>query len=279
MHPRSLLTVTATSALIFFHPISLFARSGAYVYVSSQETVAGSGTTYPRYNTNPAVLQPASDSFAYDGTVLDVRASASLGVNRLYEEINVSRYTDTSDYGFVAAESFWADDLTIGKTGQAGAGTFSASVRVVGTFLETVRVVGDQIQFGASLELNRATTGLSFNENNMPASVDQLLTLTNVSFTFGTPFEINVLLSLSAGKNGGFLPSGSARFVGDLGNSITWEGVSEVRDAQGNLVTGFTANGSSGTDYTQPIPEPATGSLLALGLCAFGARRRTAGRH
>lgn len=65
----------------------------------------------------------------------------------------------------------------------------------------------------------------------------------------------------------------------DLGNSITWGGISELRDANGQLVSNFAAiSATSGFDYRSAyvsvVPE-APGSLMLLaGLAMLGVARR-----
>lgn len=57
----------------------------------------------------------------------------------------------------------------------------------------------------------------------------------------------------------------------DFSSTLTLAGI-EVRDANGNLVSGWTVTSDSGTVY--PVPEPATFAILAGGLLALRRRRR-----
>jgi hypothetical protein len=109
-----------------------------------------------------------------------------------------------------------------------------------------------------------------------------------VHFTYGTP--IDVFLSFySEGRAAaqsndesdtvGGLPA-TATLVSDFGNTITWAGVADLNDADGNAVADFTAYSGSGEDFrfaiaAPPVPEPATGLLWAAGLMtlALGVRR------
>ncbi|MBX3740306.1 MAG: PEP-CTERM sorting domain-containing protein [Akkermansiaceae bacterium] len=57
----------------------------------------------------------------------------------------------------------------------------------------------------------------------------------------------------------------------DFSNTVTLVGM-ELRDGNGNLVTGWSLNAASGTTY--PIPEPSALVLSALGTLALAGRRR-----
>jgi hypothetical protein len=59
------------------------------------------------------------------------------------------------------------------------------------------------------------------------------------------------------------------------GGSVTWGGITGV-EVGGNPVGGYTVESASGTDWTQPVPEPAAGAAtIATGLAtaALGTRR------
>ena len=114
-----------------------------------------------------------------------------------------------------------------------------------------------------------------------------------VDFVFGTPFAYGIRLETSGGSYAlsltdfgaglGGQPAVST-MVSDFGNTITWAGVSDLLDAEGNAVTDFTAFSSSGTDFRYRIvpddidppgnvPEPSTALLLLAGLAALSRRR------
>ncbi len=63
----------------------------------------------------------------------------------------------------------------------------------------------------------------------------------------------------------------------DFLNTVEWQGITEVRDENGNLVTEFSVTSASGADYAQPIaavPLPAASWLLLSALMGLGARSR-----
>jgi hypothetical protein len=100
------------------------------------------------------------------------------------------------------------------------------------------------------------------------------LVTTPVPFTFGAPFHLDVSLSLFAQAAAAEEPVVSQASV-DFGGSVRWGGILEVRDGEGELVSGFSVSSASGTDYAQPVPEPDAGLLApaALALVATLARR------
>lgn len=82
----------------------------------------------------------------------------------------------------------------------------------------------------------------------------------------------------SAGAPG---PNGSASIQAgaDLGNTIAWAGITSLKDANGNVITDFSAlGGTTGFDYrggyVAPVPLPPTVALLATALAGVAARRK-----
>lgn len=135
-----------------------------------------------------------------------------------------------------------------GSTWQSG---FSTSVYV--NSIGEHRFSGDSSAFGP--------TG-----DPLPFTVDVFF-----SFTYGMAFGITVLQSVNVSTNQG------AAFA-DFESTTRWQGISDLRDGDGNLVSNATLDSASGADYLNPVPEPAT--LVTLALAAVLAlRRRSIGRE
>jgi len=108
------------------------------------------------------------------------------------------------------------------------------------------------------------------------------LKFTDVPFTFGQAIDVSMALSVFASLNV-VDPGGGGRTQADYGHTVTWGGLSEVRDELGNQITDFSAlSGSSGFDFAHAtpavsnVPEPGVFALMLAGLAAGiqVARRR-----
>ena len=68
---------------------------------------------------------------------------------------------------------------------------------------------------------------------------------------------------------------GSASATAEFDSTFEWLGVTRVTDINGNQITDYTMIDDVGTDWTTPVPEPGSMSLLAAaaGLTLCGRRR------
>lgn len=126
----------------------------------------------------------------------------------------------------------------LGGAGSTWEATFSTSVYVNG--IGEHRFSGDSSAFGPTGE-------------PLPMMVDVFF-----AFTYGSPFGITVLQSAGVSSN---QSSAFANFE----STTRWQGITDIRDDGGNLVTNATLDSASGADYLNPVPEPATLTVLLVG--------------
>lgn len=100
-------------------------------------------------------------------------------------------------------------------------------------------------------------------------------TSTPVPFVFGIPIDLTVGLSAVAQAVAGEEAVTSSADA-NLEQTLTWGGISEVRNLAQDLVTDYSVASESGVDWSQPVPEPAmalcAGAAL-LGLAGSAGRR------
>ena len=239
------------------------------------------------------------------------RVSAQTSARASYGELGVrSEIYSRSDLAgsFAAAEASWTDDLTFTGAGLVGSSphVFQASLLVRGMagLLEPGSWAGPLAgpsgagYLRATYQLDVLTgpfqvpaaqlSGIwTSSDNGAPPlfSGDPLTdvgTVVNV-IGFFTPGEtLNLTVRLSTGVEA-FVGSPTPLEVGwadvDLSHTLTWLGISEVRDLNGNVVTDYSLTSASGTDWIQPVPEPgAFAALVALGCLGWAGWRKCRGR-
>lgn len=198
-----------------------------------------------------------------------------------------------------AAMASWSDGFAITAPGYGPSetGHFSGSVLVIGELVAEIdgqsiadtRVLAKvnihpdtgynggvvQLQGGGrhsfSYELGESRSGLEV----------FFLTFTNVPFTFGRTIGLTLELSVTSGADM-LAPLAESSAQSLYTDTLSWQGLNEVRDAAGDLVAGYTAvSADSGFDYGRPIPEPSTAGLMVLGglFVALSRLRRRTARH
>ena len=181
------------------------------------------------------------------------------------------------------------DGFTIVSSGHPPGtmGTFNVAVSVSGNLLADVdRAIADSFVVGLfRLDTDVPNGNLSATEGGRRiAGVGPTPTFSgfesfplvfeNVPFMFGRPIGITLRLN-AASKVVAFSNGGFGRAAADYGQSMTWAGMSNLRDAAGNSIIAFNAHSAtSGFNFANatPVPEPGSVGLLLLGLCVVAWR-------
>lgn len=170
--------------------------------------------------------------------------------------------------------AIWLDMITINAPGLNGtAGFIDFSLSLQGTLSASVGVsqVGSaNAAYSLDISFDNVITSFAGSQapGGGPPNGDLLpldASILNQAFTFGVPFRLEVDLGAGAGS-GCDGNCGQAVGEANLQDTLNWGGISEVRDSNGGSVTSFTLSSDSGTDWTQPIPEPSVVTLIFLAL-------------
>ena len=230
--------------------------SGAFTPVTNVALPA----TYATGGPSPVTFTGNSTA---QGAPLELRAAnAVVAQSSTALQFNVAPFGDTS---FVTLVQSGLQENGVVVTGSSGTGYLLPHFRVDGTFTDAHASAFGQLGICAGIS-GCLATGLG----NSSAGVQTLdVTFTpdigaQTAFTFGTPFQFFFFLSsgISSGTSGTLAPgSVSADFrLRLLGFSVV--------DANGNDISGAVVHSD-----LAPVPEPAVGALLLLGLAALRRRR------
>ena len=221
-------------------------------------------------------------SFAYgenanspDGSSV-ASASVGFGWARSLSTASHSAPSETSGSSNASTQSLFRDDITITAPGMSGGGTVTFLIDSPGGMAVTSSAESSSVNAEASWSVFvRSSTAPSeagrLGEGSI--QIDSLGVLSTgdqmggmyewgpLPFSFGIPFEITVALNAEVDVN--HCCSATANFA-----TLTWEGVDEMRDGDGALVSDFEITSGSGADFGEPIavPEPAADALAIASL-------------
>lgn len=193
------------------------------------------------------------------------------------------------------AQAAWSDSFVVNGPGYGlgSRGTFNAAVSVQGglraeiaglTYADAYVVANFSLDTGIDnghLSAQGGGRRSSGYDSGTSSSGQEnfLLYFENVPFVFGEDIITSLALRTVAG-NIGANQGGAAFASADYGHTMTWAGLSNVRDSSGRLLTDYSAlSADSRFDFanlapTLSVPEPASGALFVSGLLIFAYRMR-----
>lgn len=209
------------------------------------------------------------------------RLGASLEVNALDFEPPLSM-----DGGTRATGSF-SDFVTINAPGLMGtSGTFVARIDLDGSF--DASASGEDLPFesSASADMLLTVSAPGFEQRSAGCSAAHgfplsctgvalgVQVLAPMPFTYGTPFELTARIDVTTFQR--TVPNGATSADASFEATVQWLGFQQVRDSGGATVASYSVTSTSGTDWSQPIPEPesALAGFAVLLALAVTTRRR-----
>lgn len=219
----------------------------------------------------------------------------AFGVNKVFAHFDAFNATDPTWTIMADARTQWIDQVTIDGGDLNGTiGTFTASLRVFGSdafafsgAYETPDAdlygfwdswIGTSTDGGGSYLVggwfgswySDGAGGVEYYGDEL----NQPLTEVTLEFIYGQPFLLSGNMEAYFHATNDSLLPGTVSGTLDFSHSAYWNGMGDFRDSNGNLVAieGFSSR--SGTDWLNPVPEPATMLALASGLAAMALRRR-----
>lgn len=185
---------------------------------------------------------------------LNVSGALSLGAGLLSDPAlgSWSPYAYGQSYAI-----FWATGLANGPSGPSLCGYYQA------------QACGEKLAGYLAQSSGYSSAGLGVNGSwllNIPFQFDSWS-------SYSLTMWVNSNVTAVGGSGTSVSLTGSARYE----HSADWGGITQILDANGNPVTGWSVQSLPGVDLLTPVPEPQTWLLLLSGLALLGrlmSRRR-----
>ncbi len=123
-------------------------------------------------------------------------------------------------------------------------------------------------QYTGELFLRPGPGGFGFEEEFVGTPLGAPLVFERLVF-FGSPTELEVFLTTQTDASVTDFAPTEAAYRAFAGVVMTWDGILEVQDRFGNVVSDYTISSGSGTSWSQPVPEPGFPGALVLGALAM----------
>ena len=263
--------------------VDISGSSGSFLATDPMNPVSGSLVTPHGNNTAFAdfgVLR-ASSLVNLTETGFDDGANtiAAFSDNILIESDSIPMFRN----GTISALIMFSGDMAINFGGLDGGDAVSAST--IYNFNLTSKLSPDSsfpitrpvLREAGRLDFDRLVQTLPSSSGTVPPTA---IFNVDIPFQFGTDFELSMSLLTAAsarltdtGLQNGFVDSSS-----DFGSTAIWGGISDIRDSSGNIITDFTLQSGSGTNWLESqavVPLPPALWLFLTGMIGlFVAGRR-----
>lgn len=288
-----------------------FAQTGAYSASVGSTLSPGSdvrsilnytGTVVQEQSFSGNTNATSTSSYSGEGATNTAFAQATMGVLHLSASNDAP---NSSSFARALANGGWNESFTISDPAHNGQSGFTlVKINVNGTLYaqgfagsSNLGVTGykDHSQLtiynGAGAYFSRGQSDListdrqyaswsassyGYSENVASRTINDSITLA-VPITYGTPFTLGIYAAGSAGMRSSSGVAGNSLANLDFSNTLSWGGIMSVLDNTGAPVTGYSLISGTGIDWANPVPEPSTLSLLALGVLAMCRRRHSSG--
>lgn len=278
----------------------------AYLYTDSYAFARrDTNPSFNSYSSSSSPVLSSSSSSGDRGSAISM-AYADFGVLKISGDATaLASSTMPADQVYANSTASWDDAVTISSQNASGMAYLTANILVRGSVVAGSNIYGyaysnsdfrfttngcyscgsvtvhgySSVQVSANGAIHSHGYTLESADKNL-ASIDDMFRLYSfdIPFLLGANFGISVSLmgstSASAGNDQTTPGFGFGSY--DLGHSLYWAGISELRDANGNLITDYSLVSGSGVDYrnslvpTSTVPVPASIWLFLSGLLAFG---------
>lgn len=190
------------------------------------------------------------------------RLGASLDVNAL----DFDTFSTSIDGGTRATGGF-SDFVTINAPGLTGtSGTFVARIDLDGSLVASATGEDSPFASNASADVLLTVSAPGFEQRSRSCAASHgnpvacfgdplgVQVLSPMSFTYGTPFQLTARIDATTYNR--TVPNGATAADASFETTVQWLGFQEVRDSGGATVAAYSTSSDSGTDWSQPVPEP-----------------------